>query len=437
MEDLKQIAKQAGLNGGHRMDYRERQPSQYADRQFEYFANTTHLFREQYLEYASDFFEAEIQNWDNNGEWETVYIRMADVVRPSAAIQRHFDQYKMVIPRDPSINYLQPGTKIRAMGSYWLVVNPMNISGGEGSAIVQRCNAVWNYLDWYGNVVSEPIIVENARANASAPDAQTDQRIATGYYNVTCQYNDFTRQINDNTRLILGSKAYQVTGYGDFDTEFTGDYSSVRLLSFSIRVLTQNDATDDMENHVAGGKAFSFEGVAEGPACLNIGQYEDYSVVTYRNGENVDPLGPQPFNWIWTSNTPLTATITANGTAHGIKSGLAIFQAVLAQNPNIFVIKRVTVVAGSQGVRFVSGQKYSLEPYTFCNLEAFYYDSNGQRTADPVTFSFSGADAGSYSTATDNNMATIHCFGYSGSPLVITAECNGETATAIVELNGF
>lgn len=437
MADLNKIAQQAALNGGHRKDYGERQPTRYGDRQFEYFSNVTHLFREQYLEYASDFFEAEIQNWDRGGEWETIYIRMADVVRPSAAIQRHFDEYKMVIPRDPSVNYLQPGTKIRAMGSYWLVVNPMNISGGEGSGIVRRCNTVWNHLDWYGNVISEPIVVENLRANASAPDAQTDQRIATGYYNVTCQYNDFTRQVNDNTRIILGSKAYQVTGYGDFDQEFTGDYGSVRLLAFTIRVLTQNDATDDMENHVAGGKAFSLDGLVLGPAQLTVGKYENYSVETRRNGAVVASSASQPITWVWKSSTPATATITANGTAHGVGIGLAIFSAFLTENPNIVVYKRVNVAAGTKGVRFASAQRYSLEPYSTCTLEAYYYNDFGMKTADPIAFTLSGADEGSYRATVGSNSVTVSCFGYSGSPLVITAECNGETATASVELNGF
>lgn len=424
------------MNGAHRKDFGERQPTQYGDRQFEYFSNATHLFREQILEYASDFFEAEIQNWDKGGEWETIYIRMADVVRPSAAIQRHFDQYKMVIPREPSLNYLQPGTKLRAMGSYWIVVNPINISGGEGSGIVQRCNAVWNYLDWYGNVVSEPIIVQNDRANASAPDAQTDQRIATGYYNVTCQYNDFTRQINDNTRLILGSKAYQVTGYGDFDTEFTGDYSSVRLLNFAIRVLTQNDETDDMENHVAGGKNFSFTGIMDGNGIVSPGNNQDYSVRAFRNGEQVETSDENPISWIFSSNNKSCMTITAGGHATAVGVGMAVITARLAQNPNVSISRVVTVQVSSTGVRFIERAPYSMEPYQTCTVSAAYYEGGTPNPA-VVNYSFSGATEGSYGYAVDGNTAEIKCFGYSEEPLVITAEYNGYSASVTVKLTGF
>lgn len=437
MASLKEIAQQAGLNGGHRMDYKERQPGQYSDRQFEYFANTTHLFREQYLEYASDFFAAEIQNWDNGGDWETVYIRMADVVRPSAAIQRHFDEYKMVIPRDPSLNYLQPGTKLRAMGSYWLVVNPINISGGEGSGIVRRCNTVWNYLDWYGNVVSEPIVVENARANASAPDSQTDQRIATGYYNVVCQYNDFTRQINDNTRVILGSKAYQVTGYGDFETEFTGDYDTVRLLNFTIRVLTQNDETDDMENHVAGGNAFSMLGTMAGPREISVGDSVQYSVQAVRNGEQVFGSLQHPISWIFASTNPEIVSVTANGSATALQPGQATIFATLAQNNEVVATIEVNAAAAQSGVRFRRLPPPDLDPYQTWTIEADYYDENGVLTDDAVVYSFSGAREGSWSARVDGNQCLITCYGYSDIPLTITASCNGESESVSVRLNGF
>ena len=438
MATLKEIAQQAGLNGGLRKNFGERQPvPQYGDRQFEYFSNVTHLFREQYLEYASDFFEAEIQNWDNGGDWETVYIRMADVVRPSAAIQRHFDEYKMVIPRDPSLNYLQPGTKLRAMGSYWLVVNPMNISGGEGSGIVRRCNTVWNHLDWYGNLLSEPIVVENARANASSPDSQTDQRIATGYYNVICQYNDFTRQINDNTRVILGSKAYQVTGYGDFETEFTGDYDSVRLLHFTIRVLTQNDETDDMENHVAGGKAFSMEAFLIGPKEITVGGSAQYTVQAVRNGQQVSGTLQNPITWIFASTDPEVVSVTANGSATALKTGRATIFATMNQNSGVLALTEVTAVNQQPGVRFRRLPPPELDPYQTWTVEADFYDKAGELTPELVKYSFSGAREGSWSARVDGNRCLITCFGYSDTPLTITASYGDESASVSIQLNGF
>ena len=445
MADLRKIAQQAAMNGRLVKTYPERQPGQYKDKQFEYYADPTHQFKEKMLEYASDFFEALIQTWDGGGEWETVYIRMADVVRPSAAIQLHFDEYKMILPRDPSVNYFQPGTKIQAMGSYWIVVNPMNISGGDGAAIARRCNTVWNHLDWYGNVVSEPIIVENARANASAPDSQTDQRIATGYYNVICQYNDFTRQVNDNTRIILGSKAYQVTGYGDFDQEFTGDYNTLRLLYFTIRVQTQNDATDDMVNHVAGGLNFNMEATIVGQDRLIVGATRFASVRTVKDGETIDPDEEEhPVSYTYASDNPAVATVTTGtGAIYGVSAGTANITASMVQNPNITATMTVTVDAQMECVYFTDGGDASLDAYQTKVLSARYVNAQGQ-IALPSSYewTFSGAEEGSYSVTVSGNRnyrATVVCYGYSETPLTVTVTAmpSGKSATAVIELNGF
>lgn len=445
MADLRKIAQQAAMNGRLVKTYPERQPGQYKDKQFEYYADPTHQFKEKMLEYASDFFEALVQTWDGGGEWESVYIRMADVVRPSAAIQRHFDEYKMILPRDPAINYFQPGTKFQAMGSYWIVVNPMNISGGDGAAIARRCNTVWNHLDWYGNVVSEPIIVENARANASSPDSQTDQRIATGYYNVICQYNDFTRQINDNTRLVLGSKAYQVTGYGDFDQEFTGDYDSRRLLYFTIRVQTQNDATDDMVNHVAGGLTFNMEATIAAQDKLIVGATRFASVKTIRDGVVIDPNDEEhPVSYTYSSDNPAVATVTTGtGAIYGVSAGTANITATMVQNPNITATMTLTVDAQMECVYFAEGADTSLDAYQVQTLVARYVNAQGY-IVQPTDFewTFTGAEEGSYSATvggTANNTATIACYGYSEEPLTVTVTAlpSGKSATAMIELNGF
>lgn len=254
------------LAGNGLISWRNNEPVQYNQKQRQYFSPETRTFTQEMAKYASDYVEAQVQGIDPSDPyaWQTRKLRMAELVKPTAAIQRDFDDYKMVLFADRDIEYVMPGSKIVTVGSTWLVVNPMNVSGSDGTGVVRRCNAVWNFYDSQGNLMSEPLIVENTRANANSGDTQQSIQIAAGYFNVICQYNDNTRQIDTNTRMILGTAAYRVTGYSDFDTEFTGDYSSVRLLSFTIRFEEKNEAIDDMENHVAGGKAFLAELAASG-----------------------------------------------------------------------------------------------------------------------------------------------------------------------------
>lgn len=252
---MEQSMKNAALTSGGLVFRPKNTPQQYGSRQHQYMDAETRSFTQTYAKYASDFFEANVQGLDPSDPygWLTARLRMADVVRPSAAIQRHFDDYKIVLFESSYIEYLRPGTKIETMGSTWIVVNPINVSGSSGSGLARRCNAVWNYYDENGALQSEPLIVENERANANDSDSQQSQLITKGYFNVICQYNDATRQIDTNTRMILGTGAYRVTGYSDFEQEFTGDYDSLRLLYFVVRYEEPNAAIDDMENHVAGG----------------------------------------------------------------------------------------------------------------------------------------------------------------------------------------
>ena len=449
MNELLKRARKIAINGGLRHSYTERMPSQYADKGYEYFADASHLHREQMLQYASDFFPgAMVQNWDMGGAWENVPLRMANVIKPTAAINRALDEYKMVIPEDPTINYLRPGTKIECMGSTWLVVNPDNISGGDGMAIVRQCKAVWNHLDYYGNVVSEPIILDLdifGHANASAPDTQTTQNIATGYYNITCQYNDFTRQINDNTRLILGSKAYQVTGYGDFIQEFTSDVNSVRLVSFAVRVLTSADDSDDLEKRVAGGKAFSWDGFISGPDEWGT-EYGDayYNVETTRNGKKITPTAAYPYHYVWAVDDESVATIAPIGNEGArltaLQNGTVTITATLYQNPEIVFSKTVTVEAAKDCVRFVkTGPVAPLEPYQSVILTAYDYDeSGGVDMGATINFTESGAAEGSYRmTVVNNNTVEITCIRYSPTPLTVTAEYDGKTDSVQIELEDF
>lgn len=444
--EMRKIIGNTRLVSGRVKPYVKNEPGQYADKQHEYFATPTEMFREEYLQYASDFVDAEMQMWpegENEPQWVPVQLRFANVVRPTAAIQRNFDDYKQILPRDPRIGYIRPGTLVRSMGNVWLVVNPDNMSGGEGAAIVRRCNAVWNHLDYYGNIVSEPIVVENVRANASAPDSQIDQQISVGYYNVTCQYNDFTRQVNDNTRIVLGdagnpyenAKAYRVTGFGNFFREFTMEAGSVRTLSFTIRVQTKNSDTDDLVNCVAEGKAFRWETLLTGPAQVGTGEEVQFFASSLRNGEAVNGTEEHPVSYIWTVEGAQGASISQDGVLTATEAGELTVTAILAQNPAQKSSMKVTVSGQENGVRFVSAVPTSLGALDSVVVQAEVF-ADGARTEDVVTWSWSGGEAGAFTVGAEGNEALVTCYGYSDTPLVLTASFGADSASVEIRLEG-
>ena len=340
-------------------------PARYADRQRQYFDPETRRFIQETAKYASDFMAAQVQGLysDDPSDWRTYRIRLTDVVRPSSAIQRNFDDYKQFLFESAKIEYVRPGTKIVTMGNTWLVTNPANISGASGSGICRRCNAVWNHLDENGNILSEPLIVENDRANANDSDAQASMLITKGYFNVICQYNKETAQIDTNTRMILGKGAYRVTGFSDFDMEFTGDYSTVRLLSFTVRYEEPNPVIDDMVNHVAGGKTF-----VPKPDASDSGD---------------GPSGDAP------------------------------------------------------QVAFTSAVPQNIAAYQTATVSAAYF-VNETEQSDALAWDFSGAENAAYSAkiAADGKSVKITCFGYSETPLTVTASCGAYSVSAEIALEG-
>lgn len=432
--------------GGFAAGPQKNTPPQYANRQKQYFGDVTEKFNAQYAKYASDYMTGTLQYFDPSGDSVTtdVTFRFANVVRPTAAIQRYFDDYKIVLFDQLNMDYVQQGAKLTTNGSTWIAFNPDNISSVTPNAIFRRCNAVWNHLDFYGNVVSEPIIVEEDRANASTPDAQNSQMVSRGYYNVVCQYNDFTRQVNDNTRIVLGSKTYEVTGYGDFSTEFTGDYTSVRLLKFTIRVETKNIDTDDMKNHIAGGKMFAWDCYIDGPEVLYAGQGTKlYKVITKRNGTVITSTAAHPFQYNFETDDPEIAQITPSGTdgvlITPLQAGTINLSASLAQNSRYLCEAEIEIEAPQSAVKFVnSSPPTALKPFQSVTLEAWKYNSNGSvDTGAVINYSASGAQEGSYSMTVSDNKASVTCYGYSETPLTVTAECQGFTDSATIRLEGY
>ena len=428
------------LTGGGILGFSSRnQPAEYKDRAHPYFSDATRAFVEERAQYASDFFTAKTIGLDPNDPLReiSVQLRLANVVRPSAAIQRAFDDFKEVLIANPDYGYIRPGTKFFVEGSWWLAYNPDNISSVSASGIIRRCNATWNFLDYYGNLHREPICVEATHANANAPDSQQAVVVPSGYFNVVCQYNAHTAQINDNTRLILGSRAYSVSGFSDFETEFTEDDSSVRLLRFSVRVGEPNHEIDDMKRRVAGGKAFSWTLDVSGATQLYVGGSERLSVILRRNGEIVESTQENPVAYRFESGNSNIVTVDRNGNLKAVSVGTAEITVSLAQNPQVYTAFRVTVSEAQEPfVAFDTVPPASMDAYGVpVSLRAAYFE-NGVETDAAVQWAFTGANNAAYSAETDGNTATIWCWAGSVTPLSVTARCSGSSVSAEIALLG-
>lgn len=433
---------QSGIHaggGGQRIAYPTNQPPEYKDRARMYFERQSQDFRMEKLRYASDMINAQAQGLypDAPEAWTPCRIRMADTVRPSAAIRRDFDEYKLIIMEDPRVNYVPPGCKFVAMGSTWLMINPLNVSQTDGSGIVRRCHTTWNHLDYYGNILKEPLVVENDRASASDSDEQEFQLTTRGYFNITCQYNSQTRQLNTNSKMLLGKGAYRVTGFSDFQSEFTEDDSAVKILRFVVRYEEPNERTDDLVHRVAGGKEFSWVIGLSGSLVLNENGSGALTPTSTRNGTIVVSTAENPVSYLWSSDNSAVCAVDEAGNLTAGDSGNAVITCTLEQNPSIQTSVTVTVEAGSSGesIRFAGTVPGSIRAYESLVITATHY-VDGNPTTDAVSYSCSGADIGSYTTTQSGNTLTVNCWGGSVTPLTITARSGDVSASAEVTLIG-
>lgn len=440
---MKQAIKNAMLTGSSSFSFKQYVPKQYKDRKNRYYNYETRMFTEQMAQYSGDYVEAEIQGLKPESPfgYTKVHIRFSDIVRSSSAISYEFDNYKVIDIAEREYTYIRKGAKIKAMGSTWLCINPDNMGNVLGKAIIQRCDAVWHFHDFYGNVCSEPMCFDRTLAKANDSDAQRATMITKGYFDAKVQYNENTAQLFTNSRIILGTSAYRITGFSDFIQEFTGDYDSVNLLEFDVRYEEPNDAIDDMVNHVAGGKTFNWDIQLSGTPTMAVGGTATVTPTSIRASEEktevVVSTTEHPIFYVWDSSDESVAVVDANGAVTAVSEGKATISCTLAQNSLIRAEFAVNV-AGNESdphVSFTSTVPESLEIYKTVELTAVYYE-NGAATQEEITYSYSGADKNAYTVTQSGNKITVKCWSGSVEPLTITATHGLYADTASIYLEG-
>lgn len=416
-------------------------PTQYNDRETRYMEDRASKFDAYRAYLSTDYVNAEAQGIVENDfyKWVSTKIRLADM--PNQSSTKRTDDYKQVLFSELGIEYFPVGAKIKAVGNTWICVNPSNISSAKATAIVARCNASYNSYDYYGNVITEPILVEKYSMLGNDNEQKSSIVLMDGYFNVTCQLNKNTAKLQENSRIILGKKPYHITGLTDFIQEFTGDRESCHLLNFTIRVEEPTESDDITEKFIANGNEYEFDCILQGVDNISVGESVEFTPHFVKGNEMVEGTNEYPITWEWESADNEIATVDENGMVTAVSSGSTKITATMVQNPSITTTAELAVVKSQMGenrVVFTSVVPNELTQYDSVVITATYKE-NGLAIDKPLEWSFSGADDEDYlATVSQDGMSVeITCISPSDKNLTVTASYNGVLATTQIALLGY
>ena len=419
-------------------------PAQYKDRHKQYMAERTAMFDANRAYLSTDYVNAEVQGLieEDFYAWVNTNIRFSDISNSSSSGGKKIDDCKQVLFPELGIEYFPLGAKIKTMGNTWLSINPSNISSVKTKAIVERCNTSYNSYDYYGNVVTEPIIVESASMFSNGNEYQKNIVLMNGYFNVTCQLNENTAVLKENSRIILGRKAYHITGVTDCIQEFTGDRGSCHLLNFTARVEEPTESDDITENFIASGKEFEFDCILQGVDNIPIGKSVVFTPHFIKNGELVESTKEKPISWEWESEDDKLASVDNNGSVKALSSGIARITARMVQNPSISAT--IDILIGEEQivehkVVFTSVVPDRISQFDSTVISAAYIE-NGTETNNPLKWDLNGTDRKkdySVEVLGDGRSVEVTCLSPSKKNLKITASYGEYSTTAEIELLGY
>ena len=391
----------------------------------------------EYAPYASNVFEAEIQGLDYSDfyKWTKVHLRSSNVINPSTG-ENLSTSWQSILILDRKVDFIPIGAYVKYNNSIWIVYNPDNIASPTGNTIVIRCNTTYNTLDYYGNLVKTPMFYAKGTVLASSPYYMEFSATLDGYQHVIMQLNDVTEKITNNTRIILGKSAFGMYGVSDFPEEFTGDPNSCHIFRADLR-LQETVESDDLVNHVADGKYFSFTLDIGGNNTMIVGEPQTLSITARRKGDIVQSTTENPITYVWTSSDETIATVDEYGVVTPVSVGSCVITCSIQQNTAITSTFSFSVEerAEQSYVDFVTPIPQELRAFDSVEIEAVYYE-NGSVTDERIAYSLTNADEDSYSFDRIGNVLTINAWYPSDKPLIIWASCNGYETSASITIVG-
>ena len=409
------------------------------DGQFkQYFRDETKQFMRQNIPMTSALYDAEMQGVNENDfyAWTPVKIRCSDLINPTTG-EHLTDDWQEIIVQNTNIDTVPVGAYIKFNDNIWIVVNPDDVGSVTGNTIVKRCNCTYNTLDYYGNVIRTPMSYSKGMALASANDVKEYINLPGTYQHIIMQLNDATKDVHNNTRLILGGEGYFLTGVTNFIRDYTLDANSCHIIRAECRLGEAQDVNDDLVNEVAQGLIFNWVISITGSEKMTLGATQTLTASSLRMGKTPDAV-THPYDYLWESSDYSIVTVDEGGVCEAVGEGTATITCFLQENMGISSTIEITASQSLTGayVEFVNDLPDSLRAYDSVACEADYF-VNGVKQNDAVSYSFNWANGNIYGISVNGNELTITCYAPSDTPLVVTASCGGYSATQTISLIGY
>lgn len=400
--------------------------------QNQYFAEETLSFIDQMGEFAPNPYVVEVQEVGSI-EWKKHYARMTDVIADPKTGQSRGDTWKNIIFYG-NIPKVTLGIKLRFENNIWIGYNSANFPSITSSIVARQCGAVLNWLDQWGNVITEPCVLDSYETMDA--DNMTNPSIPVtlkkGDKKVFVQNNINTMSINDNARFIIGGQAWRVFGVDRTQRQETLNKDSVYTMQFNISK-DEPVATDDMENEIANGKSIVWEIKTDTSLIKGvIGNFGTINATVYLNG-----LIRSDVSVLFSSSNGNIVSVNQNtGDYTMLGEGSAEIICAFEKNPNIKTMVSVEcelALSDNQCSISTNPMIGELQQYDVVTMESYLLINGVKDISVPINFTLSGVPSSLYTvTNMASNAFTLECLeSYESEPLVVlcSAYVNGETYT--------
>lgn len=266
-------------------------------------------------------------------EFKPINVRVNSLVDAKTG-QRINDDYKKII--FPDLDY-QPviGTRYRFDNNIWVVFSTDNVKTDTSAVYVRRCNNTMNTQDKYGNIHREPCYIDyKVTENQLFRNYSID--IPSGRIWIQCQLNEYTKDINVNSRFIFGGDAYKVRERSRFDRRNTFENETIYFISFYADYDNLGE-DDNVELEIANYKEYNYHIESVNIIKNTIGFSDKISPTVYLDDEVVEE------KIIWESSDSEIAEITLDGIFTFKSVGECTFIGKMENKPTVDIVVSVVV----------------------------------------------------------------------------------------------